>query len=266
MTQSGATKRSDLRLLLLQIRSEQKVRDEEHRSFASYCGLAREQIEVLNVFDTPSFPDDIADGYDALLVGGASEANVLEPERYTFVHDSQRLLRRAVETRQPTFASCFGFQLVVLALGGTIGHRETDFEMGTLPISLSPDAAEDPLFHDTPDGFAAVSVHRQYTDQVPAGCRLLAYTDQCVHAFRVGDRPFWAFQFHPEVDKATLVERLTHYRAHYTDGDDHLGEVLASAQETPESNGLMRKFVDRVLLGGAPVMAEGIAAPAERKR
>ncbi|GGO88212.1 aminotransferase [Marinobacterium nitratireducens] len=261
-----AKERSDLKLLLLQIRTERKVREEEHRSFASYCGLALEQIEVLNVFDTPSFADNVADGYDALLVGGASEANVLEPERYTFVHDSQRLLRRVVETRQPTFASCFGFQLVVLALGGRVAHRETGFEMGTLPISLTPDAATDPLFHDTPDGFAAVSVHRQYTDRLPPGCRLLAYTDQCLHAIRVGDCPFWAFQFHPEVDKATLVERLTHYRAHYTDGDDHLGKVLATAQETPESNGLMRKFVDRVLLGDSvPLPASGAVAAAHKR-
>jgi len=50
------------------------------------------------------------------------------------------------------------------------------------------------------------------------------------------------------VDRATLVERLTYYKEHYTDDDAHLQAVLDSAQETPESNDLMRKFVDRVLL------------------
>ncbi|MFC6671008.1 type 1 glutamine amidotransferase [Marinobacterium aestuariivivens] len=262
---TGLDRRSSLRLLLLQIRTEQKVRDEEHHSFASYCGLDREQIEVLNVFDRPDFPPTVADGYDALLVGGASEANVLEPGHYPFVHDSQRLLRHVVTTGQPTFASCFGFQLVVLALGGRIDHRDTGFEMGTLPISLASAAASDPLFRDTTDGFMAVSVHRQFTDRVPPGCELLAYTDQCVHAFRVIGCPFWAFQFHPEVDKATLVERLTHYRAHYTDGDDHLGQVLTSAEETPESNGLMRKFVDRVLLGDE-LAHPWVAAPSQTER
>jgi GMP synthase (glutamine-hydrolysing) len=44
------------------------------------------------------------------------------------------------------------------------------------------------------------------------------------------------------------VERLTHYRDHYTEDSAHLEQVLATAQETPESNGLMRKFVDRILL------------------
>lgn len=241
-------RRSDLRLLLMQIRTEARVCDEEHRSFASYSGLDPEQIDRLNVFHTPAFSLDVVEGYDALLVGGASEANVLEPARYPFVHNCEKLLRHVVTTGQPTFASCFGFQLAVLALGGRIEHREQDFEMGTLAIRLAEAARQDPLLHDSPDGFAAVSVHRQYAAEVPPGCELLAYTEQCVHVLRVSGKPFWAFQFHPEVDRATLVERLTHYRAHYTDGAEHLEQVLATAQETPISNGLMRKFVDRVLL------------------
>ena len=75
----------------------------------------------------------------------------------------------------------------------------------------------------------------------------MAYTAPCCHAFKVDGKRFWACQFHPEVDRATLVARLTIYKDSYTDGDDHLGDILASAQETPESNDLMRKFVERVL-------------------
>ena len=77
----------------------------------------------------------------------------------------------------------------------------------------------------------------------------LAFTDCCCHAFRVTGKPFWAFQFHPEVDRKRLVERLTVFKEQYTEGDDHLDEVLSSACETPESNALPRKFVERVLLG-----------------
>lgn len=247
-----AKRRETLRLLLLQIRDGGQVRREEHESFVTYCGVAPGQIEILNVFDTPSFEASAADGYDALLVGGASEANVLEPERYPFVSDAQRLILQSLERDQPVFASCFGFQLAVLALGGEILHRERDFEMGTLPISLTDSAASDPLFCDVSNPFMAVSVHRQYSATLPPQCERLAYTEQCVHAFRVRGRRFWAFQFHPEVDKRILVERLTYYKAHYTDGDDHLDQVLAAAQETPQSNALMTSFVDRVLLGGRP--------------
>jgi GMP synthase (glutamine-hydrolysing) len=115
---------------------------------------------------------------------------------------------------------------------------------------LTEAAQGDPILHDTPDGFLAVSVHRERAAAAPEGCTTLAYTEACCHVFRVEDRPFWAFQFHPEVDRATLVERLTVFKDQYTDGDEHLRQVLDGARETPEANRLVTKFVDRVLLEG----------------
>ena len=242
--------RSDLRILLLQIRDDERVRREEHQSFSQQAGLVPSQIEILNVFDTPRFPADAAEGFDALFVGGASEASVLEPDKYEFVGDGCELLRRARDDGQPVFASCFGFQLAVIAFGGRIVRDESDFEMGTVPIRTTEAALGDPVLHDTPDGFQAVSVHRERAVATPDGCIELANTDACPHVFRVEGRPFWAFQFHPEVDRATLVERLTVFKDHYTDGDDHLKQVLDAACETPESNHLVTKFVERILLDG----------------
>lgn len=235
------------RVLLLQIRQDPGVRREELESFGNYSRLPMDRIDVHNVFDRPEFDADVLDGYDALFVGGASEASVLERERYPFVVPSFALMRVCIERRLPVFASCFGFQLAVLALGGRIVRDERDFEMGTIPIGLTDAARTDPLFRDTPDGFMAVSVHRERATEAPAGCVTLARTEPCVHAFRVRGCPFWAFQFHPEVDRARLVERLTVYKDHYTDGDEHLEAVLAAAEETPESNVLVGKFVERVL-------------------
>jgi GMP synthase (glutamine-hydrolysing) len=241
--------KASLRILLMQIRDQARVRVEELESFVSFSGLHAPQIHVLNVFDTPAFGPEVLEGYDALFVGGASEASVLEPENYPFVQPSIELLRHCIASGLPVFASCFGFQLAALALGGTIVRDDKDYEMGTVAINLTKAAAKDPLFHDTPDGFRAVSVHKERSPATPPGCDLLAATEACPHAFRVRGKPFWAFQFHPEVDRETLVERLTIYKSSYTDGDDHLQEVLDAAVETPESNHLVSKFVDRVLLG-----------------
>lgn len=73
------------RLLLLQTREDPRVRQEEYKSFIRYSGLEPENIDLLNVFDQPIFPADVVSGYDGLLVGGASEASVLEPGRFAFL-------------------------------------------------------------------------------------------------------------------------------------------------------------------------------------
>ncbi len=237
-----------LKILLMQIRQHQQVAQEEHMSFATYAELEKSQIDILNVFDTPDFDETILQGYDALWVGGASEANVLQPELYPFINSAQNLLAYCCQQSIPVFASCFGFQLAVLALGGEIVDSEADFELGTIPISLTEFARNDILLKDTPNDFLAVSVHRQKALKTPKGCQLLAQTKTCLHIIKVRDKPFWAFQFHPEVNKSTLIERLTIYQNGYTKGKEHLAQVLSNAEETPESNILMKKFVDRVLL------------------
>jgi len=243
-----STSREDLKTLLLQVRHLEQVRREEHQSFARYSGLRPDQVDVLNVFDRPLFGPEALDGYDALFVGGASEASVLEPERFPFLQESQDLLRHCAESGFPVFASCFGFQLAVLALGGTITSDERYFELGTLPVLLTPAAKDDPLLRDTPNGFRAVIGHNQQALEAPPGCELLAETDLTTQGFRVDGRPFWAFQFHPELNRATLKERLGLYRDHYLESDEEFQKLLGSIVETPEANALLAKFVDRVLL------------------
>ena len=239
--------KSQLKLLLLQIRESPIVQKEELESFTRYCRLQPGQIDVHNVFDHPFFQPDIASGYDALLIGGASDANVLFPDKYPFVESAQALILQCIIDRLPVFASCFGYQLAVLALGGEIIHDDQQYEMGTIPIALTSEARMDPLMASTPDGFMAVSVHKQKAIQPPPGTTPLACTPICNHAFKVIDAPFWAFQFHPEVDRQIFIERLSFYKAHYTDGDDHLESVLATAQETPDSNALCHHFIQFLL-------------------
>lgn len=240
--------RSELRVLLLQIRDNERVRREEFDSFAIHSGLTADQLDVLNVFDTPHFAPQSAEGYDAVFVGGASEASVLEPETYPFIQCGEDILMHCLDLDIPVFASCFGFQLAVVALGGEVIRDHNNFEMGVIPIQLAGLAQTDPVFSGVPDNFMAVSVHQEKTVTLPDNCETLAFTDACIHSFRVKDKPFWTFQFHPEVDRPTLVERLTIYKSRYTNDDAHLDSVLAAAVDTPESNGLVGNFVERVLL------------------
>ena len=240
--------RKDLKILLLQIRDDANVRKEELESFAKYSELDLDQFEVLNVFDKPKFNSEELNGFDALYVGGASEANVLEPKKYEFVNDCIKLIKYAGDNSIPTFASCFGFQLAVLAFGGTILSKDSDYEMGSIPIRLTNLAEIDPVFKGTKDNFHALSIHRQYAIELPSNLDLLAYTDQCLHSFKLRNKPLWAFQFHPEVDRATVFKRLAIYKEEYTNSEDEFQSVLDSLVETPESHNLMLNFVNRVLL------------------
>lgn len=233
-----------LKVLLLQIRESEIVRIEEHESFAKYGGLEKDQIGIHNVFDSPHFDEKILTGYDGLFIGGASEASVLEIEKYPFVTDIIKLCQWSVKNDFPVFASCFGFQAAVLAFGGQITRDTEDFEIGTYPLQISETASHDPVMQNTPDNFMAVSVHQEKATELPPNCELLVYNQNCIHSFRYKRKPFWAFQFHPELDRACLTQRLNVYREKYTENKDHFQHIIENLSDTPDSNDLVLKFIN----------------------
>ncbi|MDX2231952.1 MAG: type 1 glutamine amidotransferase [Leptolyngbyaceae cyanobacterium bins.349] len=242
--------RSQLKILLMQIRDDETTRLEELDEFVRYGRLAPHQIEVLDVFKVPQFEAACLDGYDALFVGGSSDASVTQPDKYPFVASAKQLIQHCLAQNLPVFASCFGFQVAVEALGGEVIVDKDNMEMGTYPLWLTQAAAEDALFHDVPDGFWAVSGHKERALTMPEDAILLAFSDRCpYHAFKIQGKPFYGFQFHPEVNAADLAVRITRYQSRYLDGGSHeLATILESLQDTPISNQLIEKFIDRILL------------------
>ena len=241
--------RSQLRLLLLQIRDDAITCEEELNEFVRYSHLEATQFTVLNVFKTPAFDATCIEGYDPLLVGGSSDASVTQPEQYPFVECMKRLLKHCLHESIPVFASCFGFQAAIESLGGQVIVDVASMEMGTYPLQLTEAALTDEWFCDVPNGFWAVLGHKERAVSLPEGVVLLASSALCPYqAFRVAGKPFYAFQFHPEIDPPDLRVRLTRYQSRYFDSTATLTTMLQDLQETPIANQLVKKFVDRILL------------------
>jgi GMP synthase (glutamine-hydrolysing) len=244
-----AKQRAQLKILLLQIRDDEITCLEELDEFVRFSGLSISQFKVLNTFETPKFEPSCIEGFDALFIGGSSDASVTQPDRYPFVEDSKRLVLYCLKENIPVFASCFGFQVAVEALGGKVALDKEHMEIGTFPLQLTEAAADDLLFHDVPDGFWAVCGHKERAISLPKEAVLLASSELCpYHVFKISNKPFYGFQFHPEVDPPDLVSRITRYQARYLDSEDMLSEILKDLQDTSIANQLIQKFVDRILL------------------
>lgn len=236
----------------MQIRLDKETLKEEREAFAEYAGVDVNQIDTLNIFTTPNFDPSILDGYDAFFVGGSSDegdALVIE-NKPEFACNSMRILKTAYEKKMPVFASCYGFQAAVVALGGELVHDVSRAEKGTPLIHVTTAGQADAVFKDIPEAFHAISVHEKMATKLPKGAITLAETEVCpYHAFTFRDRPFYAFQFHPEVDLRELTVRLKRYQDRYMESDGAFDELIQQAKDTPYSNALVTHFIDRVVLG-----------------
>lgn len=237
-----------LSILLLQARhADDAARGEERASFAAMTGLDLEQVVPLDLLtETPTL-DQIRQ-HDALMVGGSGAYYVTKGNLPGF-QEVLTVLRQVVNVGHPTFASCFGFQLLVEAMGGQVVYDPPNMEVGTFQLQLTPAGRQDELFGYLPPIFRAQLGHKDKADSLPPGTLNLATSDRAgLQALRVPDKPIWATQFHPELTKEENLKRFNRYLDGYASlmGQDEIEATLARFDHSPEANELLTRFLNVV--------------------
>ncbi len=112
------------------------------------------------------------------------------------------LAKRCYEVGIPSFGSCWGLQVSVVAAGGKVAPNPKGKEMGIArKIKLTPEGEKHPLFNGKPPVFEAYISHDDIVTEIPEGGVILAANDFTpVQALSVTHKKgtFWSVQYHPE--------------------------------------------------------------------
>jgi GMP synthase (glutamine-hydrolysing) len=155
-------------------------------------------------------------------------------------------LARLVAHRTPLLGICYGHQLLADALGGEAGDHPAGVEVGTVPIELEPEAADDPLMRGLPRRFDAQVSHQQTALRLPRDAVRLASNDfEPTQAFRLGGNA-WGVQFHPEFDDDIMRDYLERDLADPADPvharDIDPAALRAAIKPTPVAASLLGRF------------------------
>ena len=223
--------------------------DHERSCFARTSGLPAERIACHDLLQGP--PGwAVVRNHDVLSVGGSGDFYVSKrdlPHFDAFLD----LLREVVATGHPMFASCFGYQSLVAALGGEVVHEPENSEVGTYELTLTPEGREDPLLGQLPARFWAQMGHKDRANTHGGGLPNLASSERSpLQALRIPNQPIWATQFHPELDRQANQDRFEHYlrgySAHMTREEQEA--VRARSYESAEVTALFPAFL-RLVFG-----------------
>lgn len=142
----------------------------------------------------------------------------------------------------PMLGICYGHQLMALALGGSVDSSPVGIEMGTVEISLTENAGDDPLFDGLSGTFKVHVSHAQSVLSLPPEAVVLAYNRaEPHHAFAIGQSA-WGLQFHPEFDADIMSAYVTEYSPHLKSfGFDPIA-ILHEIDETPISRQILERF------------------------
>ncbi len=242
--------KEDLQFTLLQARNPgDPVRREELLAFADRLGVGANQILPVDILTEDLHFEELT-RRDAILVGGAGEHSVCEPA--PGVKRMIELLGQVAEEGFPTFASCFGFQSLVLALGGEVVHDEENAEVGSFLLERSEAAQADWLFSVLPKQFIAQEGHKDRASRLPTEAICLARSERTpFQAIRIGDKPVYATQFHPELTQVTNRKRFERYLDHYGHvfGVAEAQRMLEAFLPSPEASSLLGRFADGLVTG-----------------
>jgi GMP synthase-like glutamine amidotransferase len=202
----------------------------EHEADSGASMLAQRAVErgfAVDVVTPSTGIPRTADGYALILPMGASPS-VNDDHIQPWFDDELALLRDADAHMVPVLGVCFGAQALAFALGGSVA-RASEPEIGwftveTVEPGLIPPG---PWFEWHVDAITP-----------PAGAEILARTEVCVQAYRIG--PHLAVQFHPEVTEVEVGDWVA--------GDPTILKTLAI-----DGSGLLDQT--RELLPGARVRA-----------
>lgn len=175
-------------------------------------------------------------GFTHFILTG-SEASIMEREDW--VEDEIEFVREIVEKGYPVLGSCYGHQVLALALTGPAHvQRSPQPELGWCSIQINTDnemLGKKGRFH-------AYTLHFDEVINLDGRFRILASTPSCrVHVFSYENSPVWGIQAHPEIDIETGI-KLFQDMAKINSKDAHLyRKALAS---NPHDSGKIISIAD----------------------
>ena len=237
-----------IKLLLLQARlANDPMREHERACFVRATGLPRENVVAFDLCDRVPTLGEIR-RFDALTVGGSGDYDVTKRNLTGFARLLETL-REVGAIGHPTFASCFGYQLLVHALGGEIIHDPQRTEVGSYEIVLTAEGRGDELFTVLPDRCWAQLGHKERASRHPDGIPNLAASELSpFQALRLPGKPVWASQFHPELDRETNLDRFRYYQSGYAKymSEEECAKAPERFRDSPEVSSLLSRFLELV--------------------
>jgi len=237
---------NSLRFLLLQVRnSDDPMRHQEVACFARALDVPQERIGVFDLLgDVPGRRQ--LDAADVVLLGGSGDYSVAKGG--SWIQPALDAMRELHDEARPTFASCWGFQAMAQALGGAVVNDLDRAEIGSNPVRLTDAGRSDPVFHGMPEPFLAVMGHEDIVDRLPPDALLLASTDRVTNqAFTFPGKPIYCTQFHPELNREGLLQRLRAYPRYVQRiAGISADEFEAQCRECDGTERILRRFVSLV--------------------
>ena len=141
-----------MKVRLLQARNpDDPVRQREQTSFLEQLDLKPDELEILDVLEGKATFEAATEGVDAVVIGGSGDYSITDG--HFWIPSFIKTLGEIADAGFPSFASCFGFQGMVMALGETFNEMKPPRKSVALTLNCSTRRNTIPSFKVFPTNF-----------------------------------------------------------------------------------------------------------------
>lgn len=178
---------------------------------------------------------NLNENFTHLILTG-SEASILNRE--TWVEREVELTLDAVEKNLSVFGSCYGHQILALALAGPQHVRRCAFhEIGWFPIEITKESS-------LLGGKKTIYVFSSHFDEVfdlGESFSVLSTSEKCeIQAFQWKEKPVWGLQYHPEI---SVPQALQYIKGSAGKPDKRASFYKNAMELTPKDSGLIQTII-----------------------
>jgi GMP synthase-like glutamine amidotransferase len=153
------------------------------------------KIKVIELEEGEELPFDFKNIKAVIIMGGPM--NVYEEEKYPFLKEEDKFIKKIMEKNIPILGICLGAQILAKACGAKVRKANVK-EIGWYEVSLTEKGKKDILFKELGKELEVFQWHEDEFE-IPEGGVLLAESKECKNqAFKIGKNAY-GLQFHIEV-------------------------------------------------------------------
>lgn len=237
--------------LILQLRPETEVSDDEFQAILTKGGLRESEVRRVRLDQEPLPANLDLEDFAGTIVGGGPGCVSDPPEKK---NESERRMEASVlslmpditEKDLPFLGCCYGIGILAHYLGAEVSKHRYGESVGAVTCQVTDAGRNDGLLQDLPETFRAFVGHKEAVQGLPTGCTHLLSSAPCpFQMIRYGDNVY-ATQFHPEADPDVFELRIRFYMDHGYFCPDEAEDLIEQCREenvrVPEQ--ILRHFVE----------------------
>lgn len=189
-------------------------------------------------------PAEVID-FDMLVVMGGP-MNIYEEDKYPWLAEEKKYIKKAVTAEKTVLGICLGAQLIADVLGARV-YKNTHREIGWYPVTLTREAKNTTVFNSLPEKFTAFHWHGDTFD-IPPGAVRTAASEACPNQAFEYEKRVVGLQFHLESSAVSIEALLENCSDDLVEGGyiQTPGEIRASFQYIEHLNRLMDSLLNRL--------------------